>query len=171
MVKKRRKSIQIKTGKITENFSYDEFECHCGCGANFIYFPHVQLMQMFRNFIEKKEKQEYLIIVLSGVRCPEHNNKPVRFGGAGSYEGSQHTYEEEYGFNPDYLRPDNHLTVKKYKHRPCASDITAVSKNTGIVMKPLKLFNYAKEFSEFNGLGLYKWGIHVDSRYGRRAVW
>ena len=53
---------------MTENFSSDEFECHCGCkGPVKIDTEFVDKLQAIRTHIGKP------MYVSSGVRCPDFN--------------------------------------------------------------------------------------------------
>jgi hypothetical protein len=114
-------------------------------------------LQEFRDFLRVETDREVILKVLSGVRCLEHNNKSVKKGGAGSYSGSQHTWD------PKLLIWED--------GRPCAADLRAIDKKTGGILSPRRVHQLAIEFGKWKGLGLYSWGIHVDVRQGRKARW
>jgi uncharacterized protein YcbK (DUF882 family) len=59
-------------GDLTKNFSRHEFACRC-CGVAGVRQSFVERLQLLRNLIGKP------IIVTSGYRCPDHNE---RIGGA-----------------------------------------------------------------------------------------
>jgi len=65
-------------GDLSANFSKNEFECHCGCGANHINDYLVNSLQLLRDSLNKP------ILITSGVRCERHN---ANCGGA---KHSQH---------------------------------------------------------------------------------
>lgn len=60
-------------GDITKNFSRVEFTCKCGCGSDYIKYELVSLLQQIREIVNRP------IVVISGVRCKNHNQ---RVGGA-----------------------------------------------------------------------------------------
>jgi uncharacterized protein YcbK (DUF882 family) len=67
-------------GDLTANFSRHEFACKCGCGFDTVDYDLVDILQRFRDFIERR------VTVTSGCRCPAHNDK------VGGGEDSQHLY-------------------------------------------------------------------------------
>ena len=50
-----------------ENFTSDEFKCHCGCTENLIAMELLYAMQAVRDITEKPIK------ISSGYRCDSHN--------------------------------------------------------------------------------------------------
>lgn len=67
-------------GDLTENFSRTEFECKCGCGADFIDYELVSALQWIR------EDLGLPIAINSGTRCASHNSF------VGGKSTSQHLY-------------------------------------------------------------------------------
>jgi zinc D-Ala-D-Ala carboxypeptidase len=58
-------------------FSYNEFECNCGCGTNSMDIEFIRLLEDLRNNYGKP------IIVTSGYRCPVYDASPgIRGKGA-----------------------------------------------------------------------------------------
>lgn len=64
---------------MTPDFNRVEFACRCGCGLDSINLGIVERLQVCRDILQEP------LIILSGCRCPEHNQK---VGGA---SGSLHT--------------------------------------------------------------------------------
>lgn len=58
---------ETKLGTITENFSWSEFECHCGCGDDYMDITFVNRLQRMREIYGKPIK------INSGFRCEAHN--------------------------------------------------------------------------------------------------
>lgn len=52
--------------KVSKHFTYDEFECKCGCGTMQIDAQFLQSLEQLRELIGVP------IHVTSGYRCPEH---------------------------------------------------------------------------------------------------
>lgn len=65
-------------GDLTDNFSWNEFECKCGCGDNHVDVGFVIRLQKARDM--DNEGWE----VNSGVRCLKHNRE------VGSADSSSH---------------------------------------------------------------------------------
>lgn len=67
-----------KGKQLTPNFFEYEFLCHCGCGygAGLIDLDFVAGLQALRNMINvgRSPYYELGITILSGCRCPKHNN-------------------------------------------------------------------------------------------------
>lgn len=56
-------------GDLSEHFSRHEFECRCGCGKDDVFPGLIDALEKLRSIYGKS------IIVLSGVRCMEHNRR------------------------------------------------------------------------------------------------
>ncbi len=65
-------------GDLTENFSYDEVRCPCGCGNANISKELINKVQVIRSALEVP------LIVTSGVRCEDYNRE------IGGDEDSEH---------------------------------------------------------------------------------
>lgn len=50
------------------NFKESEFRCHCGCGRADMQPQFVDMLDRLRDIYGRP------LVVLSGFRCPEHNN-------------------------------------------------------------------------------------------------
>lgn len=76
---------------VSKNFSMTEFMCHCGCTMSVIVDERV------RKLVEKLQHLRDVInipiLVTSGYRCPEYDEKVWReSGGTGPYHAGQHTW-------------------------------------------------------------------------------
>ena len=60
------------------NFSEDEFRCHCGCGDAAMDEEFILLLQAVRDKVGA-------IIISSGYRCPDHNERVSSSGRAGPH--------------------------------------------------------------------------------------
>jgi uncharacterized protein YcbK (DUF882 family) len=81
-------------GDLSANFSRSEFACPCGCGFDTVDFALVNLLQKFRDFIERP------VTVTSGCRCPEYN---AQVGGS---ENSQHLYARAADIVVEHVPPE-----------------------------------------------------------------
>lgn len=70
-------------GDLTNDFSFSEFACKCGCGLRLISPFLVDALQEIRNLYGKP------ITINSGVRCEKHNKD------AGGTEDSEHLPQED----------------------------------------------------------------------------
>jgi len=122
--------------KLTTNFYSTEFQCrHCG---KYLDSTHIALqLQRFRNWVNAmvKSTKEIRFIVHCGLRCVEHNEN------VGGVSNSRHL-------------------PKWYEKRQGAADFHAT------VISNKKLAKLAKKAWRIGvltgGLGIYKWGVHVD---------
>jgi len=64
--------------KLSKHFTRHEFSCKCGCGFDTVDAYLIQILESIREYFDKP------IIITSGCRCPEYNE---RVGGA---HNSQH---------------------------------------------------------------------------------
>lgn len=80
-------------GDLTENFSYDEVRCPCGCGNANISKEMMNRLQVIRTALDPQK-----FIVASGVRCKEHNLS------VGGVEDSEHV--------PNEFRPGEGIDIK-----------------------------------------------------------
>lgn len=124
-------------GDLTRNLSRHEFDCQCGCGATTADWELVTMIQDVCTYFTAR------VFITSGMRCMEHNNKPVADGGAGSNENSQH---------PKGLAAD------------CAFKYVSAEKVYEYLCK-----RYPSKF----GFGLYREDgfVHIDVRVGNAARW
>jgi zinc D-Ala-D-Ala carboxypeptidase len=124
-------------GDLTKNISKSELECKCGLGCGFIscnYETVVAVQEACDHFANKLGLDKVSLTVLSVSRCPRHNNQPVRLGGAGSNNASQHI-------------------------RGTAMD----HRIAGVSNDELYAYYDAKYPLKY-GLGVYSWGVHLDTR-------
>lgn len=61
------------------HFTRDEFDCHCGCGANLMADDFIQKLDDLRTWIDQP------IIITSGYRCPKHNDNVASTGLTGPH--------------------------------------------------------------------------------------
>lgn len=59
-------------GDITENFSYHEFTCKCGCFTNNIQIKLVAKLQTAKDWLQV-QGHDIPFVITSGVRCQKHN--------------------------------------------------------------------------------------------------
>lgn len=59
-------------GDITENFSYHEFTCKCGCFTNNIQMKFVAKLQTAKDWLQI-QGHNLPFVINSGVRCQKHN--------------------------------------------------------------------------------------------------
>jgi len=60
--------------KISQHFTIEEFECHCGCDQLIVKRQLVEMAEEFRAYLCEKYKQEVAINVHCVNRCKEHND-------------------------------------------------------------------------------------------------
>jgi uncharacterized protein YcbK (DUF882 family) len=87
--------------KLTKHFTLHEFRCRCGCKAEEAWVEAIrktaEILELLRERINSKQEyikyrklldngsfRELPIVIMSGVRCPEHNEK------VGGVTGSKH---------------------------------------------------------------------------------
>lgn len=61
------------------NFSEDEFRCKCGCGQADMNPTFLGILQTIRTIVNEP------LVVSSGYRCPEHNNRVSSTGRDGPH--------------------------------------------------------------------------------------
>lgn len=125
---------------LTKNFYKNEFMCkHCGQYEDSLHIAKQN--QAFRDYLCEQEGRDISLTVHCGCRCTQHNTK------VGGVKGSYH------------LPP-------KYRLRKGASDMHSRQ------LPNWKLRRYAKKAYKLGiirgGLGLYRWGIHLDCGPKRR---
>ena len=81
--------------RLSANFDSKEFRCSCGCGKLLVDERLVQALQELRDLVKVP------IIITSGYRCPEYNEK---IGGA---KRSRHTMGQAADVNILYMRPED----------------------------------------------------------------
>lgn len=121
-------------GNLSKNFSKDEFACPC-CGLATISLGIVTIAEMIREF-EGGDP----ITPNSGCRCRNYNEKVQKEA------------------NKDYIRFSSKSTHMPLEGGTCtAGDFP--SKN------PERLYNFLDSlFPNTYGIGVYSWGIHIDTR-------
>lgn len=65
--------------KTWRHFKLAEFDCRCGCQVNKIQEDFVDLLE------ELRSRVGFPLVVTSGYRCPEHNEKVSTTGKAGPH--------------------------------------------------------------------------------------
>ena len=125
--------------KPSEHWSLEEITCRCGCGQAFIDKKLYIILEDFRVFVASEIGYEVSLVTHCVNRCVEHNNKFL----------SQ-------GASPNSL----HLKGRAWDGH-----------GKGISLRKIK--KLAKKAYKQNiisgGLGLYSWGIHIDS--GNKRTW
>lgn len=72
-------------GDLTKNFSKREFMCKCGCGQSDIDVEFVNTLQEVRDEATKLSGKDFKMPIMSGYRCPKHNNNVSSTGGTGPH--------------------------------------------------------------------------------------
>ena len=127
-------------GDLSAHFSKKEFACKCGCGFNTPVPELVEKLEKFREACGNKP-----MTVGSGCRCEKHNKK---------VGGAQKKYDK-----------NGKLINKGSQHMyGTAADIYLVPGLTTDQMAKIA------EQVGFDGIGKYRWGVHVDVR-GSKARW
>lgn len=137
------------TDKLSPHFSRSEYACKDGCGLDNIDPRHAVISEIVREF---EGGDPYNLN--SACRCLLHNE----------------TVQKEY--NSDYVPFSSNST-----HMPHTPD-GAINEEEGVCTavdypskNPKKLFVYLnKLFPDMYGMGLYRYGVHVDTRF-KRARW
>ena len=142
-----RKRRLARKMRISDHFILDELTCRCSCGQATIDVGLLRMVENFRRYLNENYRTKDMLAkglsfkfkVLSGNRCSGYN---AREGGS---KGSYHLYKE---------RGDGKVHG--------AMDITVPKMSTR------KLHRIAKRLWKSNdiilgGLGLYPWGVHIDS--------
>ena len=127
-------------GDLSAHFSKKEFACKCGCGFDQVKPELISKLEKFRELCGNKP-----MTVGSGCRCEKHNKK---------VGGAQKKYDK-----------NGKLISEGSQHMyGTAADIYLVpGLNTDQMAK-------IAEQVGFDGIGKYKWGVHVDVR-GYKARW
>lgn len=66
-----------------KHFDLDEFRCKCGCQQNYISDEFVTLLDELRELVG------FPLVVTSGYRCPDHNNRVSSTGRTGPHTTGQ----------------------------------------------------------------------------------
>lgn len=125
--------------KPSEHFSLAEISCRCNCGQALVDQKLYPILENFRRFVWLETGYEVPFVTHCVNRCVAHNNK---FLSQGASTTSLHLVGRAWDGHGKgiSLRKIRKLAKKAYK--------------LGIIS---------------GGLGLYKWGIHIDS--GRKRTW
>jgi hypothetical protein len=137
---------------ISEHFSLAEITCRCGCNQALINEKLYQILEDFRDYIGNLRMITHCV-----NRCLNHNKS--------IYEGLYKRQGKVFDLDHDQ---DLRRVVFGSKH---IAGMAWDGHADGIIIKELQLF--ALEAWDDNilpgGLGLYSWGIHIDS--GRKRKW
>lgn len=129
--------------KVSEHFSEIEFMCRCGCETFTPTEKLIDALEELRDFLSGINGKDCPIIVHCTVRCPKHNRK------IGGVYNSRHL--------PKWFRKDQGA---------CDFHVIGFS-NRKLRKICLKLWKHKKILT--GGLGLYSWGVHIDT--SSRRVW
>ena len=127
---------------LTKNIWRHELACHCGCGFDTMDWETIEVVQDCCDHFAKILKVERVVLrINSAARCFEYNRKPVREGGPGSNDESQHPLAR-------------------------AMDIYIVGVQPMNVYDYLN-----KKYPNKYGLGRYGNFVHIDTRTNGPARW
>lgn len=125
-------------GDISKHFSRAEFACKCGCGLDNIDLRLMPILEMVRSY-----NGHTSLTPSSGCRCLSHNEKVQKEN------------------NPGYLpfgSQSKHLPDPQEEGMCHAVDVP--------VDDPVNVYNFLCSLLPGTyGIGLYPWGIHVDTRH------
>lgn len=131
-------------GKITNNIYTHELVCKCGdpeCNVTILHNePIIEIVQDVCDYFKRKYKVKKVTLVIgSAARCYVYNRLPVKQGGAGSNDNSQHPRGHAIDFKIYLPSCEQVSTVEVYEHLD-------------------------KKYPNTLGLGLYSSFNHVDGR-------
>jgi uncharacterized protein YcbK (DUF882 family) len=129
-------------GDLSKNISRYEVACKCGCGYDTIDVEAVEAVQaVCDGFARQRGLDRVVLNITSAARCPLYNRKPVRLGGPGSNDRSQHVKGRAIDFAISGVKP---------------ADVYAA---------------LVASFPDRYGIGRYKDFTHFDTRGGPAARW
>lgn len=134
-------------GDISRNFDLSEWACPCGCGLSRIDLRLMPIAEIIRHHEGDKPMSPS-----SGCRCLKHNEKVQKIA------------------NSKYVPFSS-----RSKHMPFTKDGT-IDEENGLCTagdfesdNPKSLYDYLDSlFPNMYGLGVYSWGIHVDTDQNKR---
>ena len=140
-------------GDLTKNFSRHEFACKCGCGFDTVDYELLTILQKLANDFSEKYNCRIMIIISSGCRCREYNEKIQK------------------KVNPNY-KPYSSRS-QHILGRAADFKVFKIENNSKIQIPPKEIRNYLEENYKINryGLGLYKTFVHFDTRTNGGARW
>lgn len=129
-------------GDLSRHFSRAEYSCKCGCGLDNIDLQLISISEIIRHHEGDKSMTPN-----SACRCVEHNEKVQKIANK--------------NYTP-FSSTSKHLPFGLYDL--CrAGDFKSEN--------PKKLYDFLDSlFGNIYGLGVYNWGIHVDTR-PEKARW
>lgn len=124
--------------KLSRHFSREEFACECGCGFD---TADIELVQVLEHVRLKYGKP---VIITSGCRCVEHNEKVQKSA------------------NPNYFP----YSSKSYHMQGRAADFVVEGVN------PIEVYEWLNRSYPYRyGLGMYSGWCHLDTRTDGPARW
>lgn len=129
-------------GDLTKNISRYEIACHCGCGFDSLDFETITVVQeICDHFAETLGLDRVILHIHSAARCFSYNRIPVKDGGPGSNDQSQHPLARAIDFHIKDVSPD---VVYSY---------------------------LCQKYPDRYGIGSYESFTHLDTRSGGSARW
>lgn len=131
-------------GDLTKNISQHELDCKCkDPECNVTILPSEPIIKVVQgacdHFKRKYKAKKVTLLITSAARCYVYNRLPVKQGGPGSNDSSQHP-------------------------RACAIDFKIFLPD-GSQIPPKEIYDYLdKKHPDTLGLGLYKSFNHADGR-------
>jgi uncharacterized protein YcbK (DUF882 family) len=128
--------------QLSKNIWRYEVACRCGCGYDTIDAETVWAVQaVCDGFAQLRGLDRVVLNINSAARCLEYNRKPIRLGGPGSNDRSQHVKGRAIDFKINGVKP---------------ADVYAA---------------LVAAFPDRYGIGSYTGFTHIDTRSGPAARW
>lgn len=132
-------------GDLSKHFSRSEFKCHCGlCDFDTVDAELVLVLEDLRT-------DNVRVNILSGCRCPEHN-EAVQFKANPNYIAYSSDSEHMYSLASD-------ITVERQEGRKW---VTVPPEEVATELE--------RKYPDKYGIGRYNWGTHIDVRK-KKARW
>ena len=140
--------------KLSKRLSRSEFSCECGCGFDTVDIKLIEVLEDVCEYVERSYKASRVIIhILSGCRCPKHN-EVVQLEHTKGYVPNSSKSTHMYGIAADF-----YLEV-----------ITRNGKR--IVVPPSLIATYLEaSYPDNYGIGRYINRVHLDVKTGRARRW
>ncbi len=140
-------------GDLTKNFSRHEFACKCGCGFDTVDFELLNVLQNLANHLSFIHDCKIMVIIVSGCRCKEYNEKVKK------------RYNSNY---KPYSSKSQHMFAR-------AADIKVYKKinnEKSEKFDPNSIYSYLNtKYPNQYGIGRYKTFTHIDTKSGKPRRW
>ena len=138
---------------ISYHFSRSEFACKCGCGFDTVDVELIKVLEDTAEYFREKMKASYIMVLInSGCRCTEHNDK----------------IQKQY--NPNYIKgtsKSTHLSGQGADFR-----LKALIGRDKIVIPASDVVEYlVKKYPDKYGIGRYTGRTHIDVKTGQARRW